>query len=123
MFVGAGLSPLVHLDLALMAFVLYLFLTINVCINAHLKSEFRLTYAKLGPTEFRLLIIIANSLLIAFPTLATRTWSINAIQVELAPLDPLAVVVVAALAVIYLCTFISDARKYAKIDPPKKHNE
>ena len=123
MFVGAGLSPLVHLDLALMAFILYLFLTINVCINAHLKSEFRLTYAKLGPTEFRLLIIIANSLLILFPTLATRTWTLDVIEGELAPLDPLAVVVVAALAVIYLCTVISDARKYAKIDPPKRYNK
>ena len=123
MFVGAGLSPLVHLDLALMAFILYLFLTINVSINAHLKSEFRLTYAKLGPTEFRLLIIIANSLLIAFPALATRTWSINAIHGELDPLDPLAVVIVAALAVIYLCTIISDAREYAKNDPPQKHNK
>ena len=123
MFVGAGLSPLVHLDLALMAFILYLFLTINVSINAHLKSEFRLTYAKLGPTEFRLLIIIANSLLIAFPALATRTWPINAFQGELSPLDPLAVVIVAALAVIYLCTIISDAREYAKNDPPQKHNK
>lgn len=123
MFVGAGLSPLVHLDLALMAFILYLFLTINVSINAHLKSEFRLTYAKLGPTEFRLLIIIANSLLIAFPALATRTWPINAFQGELSPLDPLAVVIVAALAVIYLCTVISDAHEYAKNDPTKKHNE
>lgn len=123
MFIGAGLSPLVHINLALMAFILYLFLTINVSINAHLKSEFRLTYAKMGPTEFRLLIIIANTILIAFPMLATRTWPLSVIHGKLAPLDPLAVVIVAALAVIYLCTIISDARKYAKIDPPKKETK
>lgn len=118
MFIGAGLSPLVHLDLALLAFILYLFMTINVSINAHLKSEFRLTYAKLGPTEFRLLIILANTALIAFPSLAGGNFAIGAYR--LSPLDPLAAVVVALLAVIYLYTIVSDARKYARLDPPKK---
>ena len=54
MFIGAGLSQLVRLDLTLFAYIIYLFLTINVSINAHLKGEFKLTYAKMGPTEFRL---------------------------------------------------------------------
>ena len=118
MFVGAGLSPLVNLNLTLAAFILYLFLTINVSINAHLKSEFRLTYAKLGPTEFRLIIVIANTVLIASPSLAAATYSIFGFSLTL--LDIVAVIVIALLAAIYLVTFISDARHYAHIDPP--HN-
>lgn len=118
MFVGAGLSPLVNLNLTLAAFILYLFLTINVSINAHLKSEFRLTYAKLGPTEFRLIIVIANTVLIASPSLAAATYSILGFSLTL--LDIVAVIVIALLAAIYLVTFISDARHYAHIDPP--HN-
>ena len=118
MFVGAGLSPLVNLNLTLAAFILYLFLTINVSINAHLKSEFRLTYAKLGPTEFRLIIVIANTVLIASPSLAAATYSI--LDFSLTLLDIVAIVVIALLAAIYLVTFISDARHYAHIDPP--HN-
>ena len=78
MFVGAGLSPLMHMDLALAAFILYLFMTINVSINAHLKSEFRLTYAKLGPTEFRMLIIIANTVLIAVPSVTPSAYPLAA---------------------------------------------
>ena len=116
MFVGAGLSPLVNLNLALAAFILYLFLTINVSINAHLKSEFRLTYAKLGPTEFRLIIVIANTVLIASPSLAAATYSLFGFSLTL--LDIVAVIVIALLAAIYLVTFISDARHYAHIDPP-----
>lgn len=118
MFVGAGLSPLVNLNLTLAAFILYLFLTINVSINAHLKSEFRLTYAKLGPTEFRLIIVIANTVLIVSPSLAAATYSILGFSLTL--LDIVAVIVIALLAAIYLVTFISDARHYAHIDPP--HN-
>ena len=122
MFIGAGLSPLVHLDLALMVFVLYLFLTINVSMNAHLKSEFRLTYAKLGPTEFRILVAIGCVLIIAFPSVATFAFPVSLLgRTEVfTSLDLLAMVLIVALAVIYLCTIIGDARKYAKVDPPKR---
>lgn len=118
MFVGAGLSPLVNLNLTLLAYILYLFMTINVSINAHLKSEFRLTYAKLGPTEFRLLIILVNILLIAFPALAFNKFTV--VGYSLSSLDIIALLIIVVLSVIYLVTIITDARKYAKIDPQKK---
>ncbi|MCR5444352.1 MAG: CDP-alcohol phosphatidyltransferase family protein [Bacteroidales bacterium] len=118
MFVGAGLSPLLHIDLALAAFILYLCMTINVSINAHLKSEFRLTYAKLGPTEFRMLIIIANTILITIPQLTT--FSVVVGSEEFSMLDFVAAIIITMLTAIYIATIISDARKYAKIDPPKK---
>ena len=48
-------------------------LSISVYINAHLKGEFKLTYAGMGPTEFRLILIIANTL---FATIAPlREWA------------------------------------------------
>lgn len=121
MFIGAGLSPLMNLHLALMLFILYLFLTINVSMNAHLKSEFRLTYAKLGPTEFRILIALGCLVLIAFPTCDDFTLSVRLLghTTVLSTLDLLALFLVVLLTVIYLCTIVSDARKYAKIDPPK----
>ena len=118
MFVGAGLSPLVNMNLALAVFILYLFMTINVSINAHLKSEFRLTYAKLGPTEFRLLIIIANTFLLTFPALTSFRLMLGTHSSTL--LDIVALAIIAILAIIYIATVISDARKYAHIDPPKK---
>ena len=47
MFIGIGLSGLMHFSLAMVILAVYFMLTINVSINAHLKKEFRLTYAKL----------------------------------------------------------------------------
>ena len=118
MFIGAGLSPLVHLDLALLAYILYLFLTVNVSVNAHLKSEFRLTYAKLGPTEFRILIILANTILLMFPSIATFGVVLHGYR--LATFDFVAMFIIVALAIIYLATLVGDARKYAKIDPSRE---
>lgn len=118
MFVGAGLSPLVDLNLALAVFILYLFLTVNVSINAHLKSEFRLTYAKLGPTEFRLIIILLNTLLILFPGLLG--FSAELCGHRFSTLDIVALVLIAMLSLIYLFTVLADVRHYASIDPPKK---
>lgn len=118
MFVGAGLSPLVDLNLALAVFILYLCLTVNVSINAHLKSEFRLTYAKLGPTEFRLIIVLVNALLILFPGLLGFSLVLGGHAFS--TLDLVAMVLIAILTVIYLVTIVADARHYAAIDPPRK---
>ena len=118
MFFGAGLSPLLNLNLALTAFILYLFMTINVSMNAHLKSEFRLTYAKLGPTEFRLLIVVGCLVLIAFPRLATFSLQFSSVTLQF--LDLLALAIIVVLAFIYIFTIIGDARKYSRLDPPKK---
>ncbi|MBQ9863789.1 MAG: CDP-alcohol phosphatidyltransferase family protein [Bacteroidales bacterium] len=120
MFIGAGLSPLVNLNLALAVFILYLFMTINVSINAHLKSEFRLTYAKLGPTEFRILIFLANTILIAFPRLVTLRVSLCSCSLTL--LDLLASILAILLAIIYITVVIGDAHKYAVADPKKPRN-
>ena len=121
MFIGAGLSPFLHLDLALLAYAIYLVLTINVSINAHLKGEFRLTYFKLGPTEFRIIIVVANTLLIAIPALAAiaNTHTLFGLTVTMHILDYVAAFIILAMALIYIVTTISDARKYAAIDPKK----
>ncbi len=122
MFIGAGLSPFLHLEFALLAFAIYLVLTINVSINAHLKGEFRLTYIKLGPTEFRLIIVIANTLLIAIPALTAirHSYTLLGHFITMRILDYVAVVIITIMSLIYIVTTISDARKYAVIDPPKK---
>ena len=66
-FGGIGLSPMMNMGVAMLVLVMYLMLEVYVSINAHLKSEFRLTYAKMGPTEFRLLVIILNTIVVSTP--------------------------------------------------------
>ena len=121
MFIGAGLSSLMHLSLALCVLVLYLLLTINVSINAHLKHEFRLTYARLGPTEFRIIMVIINTLLVLIKPLSefSLKTTIFAHPLTLSLFDIVGAVIVLILLFIYLTTICHDAKYYAKIDPRK----
>lgn len=123
MFVGVGLSGLMHLELALFILVVYLMITVNVSINAHLKKEFRLTYAKLGPTEFRILMIIVNTLFISIPPLREFMCPVRLFgqEVIFSALDCIALVILIVLVIMHVVTVINDARGYARIDPPHKN--
>lgn len=124
MFVGLGLSPLVHLNLALAAFICYLALTLNVSMNSHLRGEFKLTYAKFGPTEFRLVIIIVCLLFIFVPAIRNYACPITVLNNSFVfgVFDWIALAVVVVLGLMWVGTIIGDIRFYAKADPPKKNN-
>ncbi|MBQ9201725.1 MAG: CDP-alcohol phosphatidyltransferase family protein [Bacteroidales bacterium] len=124
MFLGIGLSQLVHFDLAVLCLLLYIMLTLNVTTNTHLKGEFRLTYFSLGPTEFRLLMIVANTLIMYVKpiTAYSRELVFRGMTVTVGMLDYFALAVLAVLSVIYVVTIIKDMRSYAQKDPlPERH--
>ena len=126
MFIGVGLSSLMRLDIALLIFIAYLCLTLNVSINAHLKSEFKLTYGKLGPTEFRLIACILIALIIFLPSLKEfhTTITLFGRKLFIGPLDYPGIVIAVVLLAFYIITVISDARGYSKSDPlPRREND
>lgn len=108
MFIGIGLSSFLDIRIAMTGLIIYFLLTINVSINAHLKGEFRLTYAKMGPTEFRIIMIILNTLIIYWEALRER---MNIIGLTL----------IGLLFIIYVSTLITDAKGYAKMDNELKN--
>lgn len=121
MCVGAGLSDLLNLYIAMAVLAVYLLLSISVYINAHLKGEFKLTYAGMGPTEFRLIMILINTLFIAVAPL--REWSIAfqvaGVSVTFGAFDFIGLAILVILVLIYLNNFKEDAKEYAEIDPVK----
>ncbi len=121
MFVGVGLSALMDLRIGLFLFAAYLMMTVNVSINAHLKSEFKLTYAGLGPTEFRLIVIIVNTLLIFIKPLRefSLTLAMGSKAYALTALDVVGLVISAVLFTMFMITFFNDLKYYAKVDPRK----
>lgn len=62
-FLGLGLSPYVSFELACIALVGYLCMANLVYITTSVKGEFRISYGSLGPTEVRVIAILANSLI------------------------------------------------------------
>lgn len=119
LFIGAGLSPLVNMSVAVLCYAAYLALTVYVSINAHLKSEFKLTYGKLGPTEFRVLIIIVNTLLMYIPSLTAYRNSFDwfGVAVEYGSLDIIAIGILCILVIFYFTSFFHDLRWFAEKDP------
>ena len=122
--IGAGLSQIMNLGIAMSVLALYLLLSISVYINAHLKGEFKLTYAGMGPTELRLIMIIVNTLYICVAPI--RNFSIHIYllgkDIVFGSFDIVAVGVIIFLVITYIFNFFADAKGYAEVDPLPKWN-
>lgn len=59
-FLGLGLTPYINLNIALLILIAYLLLSILVYVRTSVVGEFKISYSKLGPTEFRVLAILLN---------------------------------------------------------------
>lgn len=116
MCVGAGLSPMFRFDVALLVLTGYLLLSIYTYICTIVKNEFRLTYGKFGPTEFRLLIIIINTIFIYTHwqnlnfQLKNQTFGISDIS---------GIIIAAILFIMWFCQFVKDRKIFSKNDPLK----
>lgn len=113
-FLGAGFSPLFRMDVSLFILSGYLCLSIYTYICTILKGEFRLTYGSMGPTEFRLLLILINTLYIYVPCLQQplTVW-----KYELGIFDIVGLCVGIILFLIYVCQLAKDGSSFAKQDP------
>ncbi len=60
-FIGLGLSPYVDLVVACMGVIGYLLVSIMVYLITYVTDVFQITNMRLGPTEIRLLAILANT--------------------------------------------------------------
>lgn len=116
MCVGAGLGPMLRLDVALLVLAGYLCLSIYTYIGAILKGEFRLTYSCFGPTEFRLVVILINTLYIYTPW-AAKQYSYRGL--EYGVFDAVGFVIAILLFLAYFIQFAKDKAVLAKQDPLK----
>ena len=122
MFIGLGLSPLVNMSFAMLALVAYFMISIYVYINCHLKGEMRLTYGGLGPTEFRLILVVINTLFIYIPFLSRWKMPVTLFHKEMlvGVFDFAAVGAALIIFIFYLTGFFKDARYFARLDPGRK---
>ena len=124
MFISVGVSPLVNMSFAMFALVAYLMLSVYVYIDCHLKGEMRLTYSGLGPTEFRLMLVITNICFIYIPWLSEwkKPMTLFHNNFMIGIFDYIAVAAALLIIFFWLRGFFQDAKYFAKIDPPK-HQE
>lgn len=125
MFIGIGLSPMMNMNVAMLVLSAYLILSIYVYINAHLKNEFKLTYAKLGPTELRVIVIIVNTLYFFIKPFQDFSLYISFFgnEQKFGIMDFVGAVLFIGMAVVYLQGLLKDGREFAKQDPLIRHEE
>ena len=125
MFIGIGLSPMMNMNIALLVLSAYLILSIYVYISAHLKNEFKLTYAKMGPTELRIIVILINTLYFFVKPFQDYTLTISFFGNEqhFGIMDYVGAALFIGLVIVYLQSLFKDAREYAKQDPLIRHDE
>lgn len=117
---GLGFAPLMYLDIALYIMGGYLCMSIYTYLSSIVMGKFRLTYAKLGPTEMRLIIIAVFIIYMYFPMhdvsvqILGRPWSVY---------DCIGALIAIGLFLVYIFSLAKDLRELAKIDPLKKFDE
>jgi phosphatidylglycerophosphate synthase len=105
--VGLGLSPFVRIEIALLLVLAYLTMSINVYLESAVFGVFKISYGKVGPTEARLLLIVANG------------WRNEVV------LGANIVVGAAALgmAVLLVVRFAQNLRRLAREEPRKRYRD
>ncbi len=112
-FLGIGISPYVQFEIASLALVGYLILSVLVYVRTCVKGEFTISYGRLGPTEVRLIAITVNTLVFFF---GNPTISISSITLTFFDWGALAVATL--LFIIAVTTTIRQSRILAEVDPP-----
>jgi archaetidylinositol phosphate synthase len=59
-FLGFGLSPYLRFDIACLALIGYLLMSVLVYVRTYVKGEFVISYVGIGPTELRVIAILAS---------------------------------------------------------------
>jgi archaetidylinositol phosphate synthase len=110
-FIGLGLSPFLRFDLALLALIAYMLLSIYVYLVTYVNGVFRISYARLGPTEVRVIGIMANTIVFfsGNPTV-TLPW------LTLTLYDVIGVVVLLVILAVFLVASITTAMALSRED-------
>ena len=119
MCIGAGLSPMFKLEIAMLVLAGYLVLSIYTYIGTILKGEFLLTYGNFGPTELRLIIILINTLFM-YTNWPKLTYTIGG--QSLSVFDFMGLFIATFLFVAWLVQFVKDKKILSERDPLKPFN-
>lgn len=108
---GLGLSPYVKFDIALLALVGYLLMSVQTFVRTCVSGVFQISYGKIGPTEVRVIVIAANTLVffIGNPSIELPLGTTSVY-------DLIIITIAIALFAVFIGSSIREARRLSKID-------
>lgn len=117
-FLGLGFSPYVRLDIATLALVGYLLISIVLYIYAYVTGIFKISYARIGPTEMRVIAILINLVVYFF-----GNPSFTLFERSLTLFDSVVMVIAIALMLAYAITSLRYVFSLAGIDAASPKDE
>lgn len=114
-FLGLGISPFMRFDLALLALISYLCLSVYVYLATYVNGVFRISYARMGPTEARVLAILANTVVFFVGNLPL-SFSLAGLQFAVTFYDLVAIAFTALATVLFIYHSISTAMLLSRED-------
>jgi phosphatidylglycerophosphate synthase len=113
-FLGLGLTPYISFNIACLALIAYLLLSVLVYVRLCVVGEFRISYGKMGPTEIRVIAILINTLMY-FAGPGSLEFTLGAAgRVAINIYDAVVVVITLLLLSFFVSTGSRQARLLAK---------
>lgn len=111
--IGLGFSPYLLLSVALAILIAYYLMSINVYLETFVMKSFQFGYEYIGPTEVRVILILAGSALaLGFePVLELR-------NVPFGTLDLFGLIGVAVMLIMLLRRIAQNLAELSKLEPP-----
>ncbi len=109
---GFGLSPYLRFEIACLLLIGYLMMSVLVYVRTCVKGEFVISYVGIGPTEMRVIAILANTLLFFFGNPTVVLFGITATI-----FDVVGMLIALALFIVFIVSTLSQARELSRIDP------
>lgn len=114
-FLGFGLSPYIRFEIASLLLIGYLLMSVLVYVRTCVTGEFVISYVGFGPTEMRVLGILANTALFFWGNPVIKLFGNT-----LAIFDLVFFLVAMALFLVFIYSSFIQARQLARTDPAKK---
>jgi phosphatidylglycerophosphate synthase len=109
---GAGLSPYVSTTSSLLVLSAYLMLTVMSALEAKVRGVMRISFGKVGPTEFRIFLLLLIGLLYFLPT-----QTLNLGNVSVNAYDALLTVISAVLIIVCVGSALRIMAELDREDP------
>jgi phosphatidylglycerophosphate synthase len=109
-FLGLGLTPYISFNVACLALISYLSLSVLVYIRTYVVGEFKISYGKLGPTESRAIAVLLNTAMYFF---GMQTILFG--QGKLSIYDLFVAAIALLLVGFFVSTALEEARKLAAL--------
>ena len=109
-FLGLGLTPYISFNVACLALISYLLLSVLVYIRTYVVGEFKISYGRLGPTESRAIAVLLNTAMYFF-----GMQSVTFGQAKISIYDIFVAAIALLLTGFFVNTALQEAHKLAEL--------